>query len=91
MALSALLAPASLINLLYGQNGFLTAALLVGGIRLAPSRPLSGGVLLGLLAYKPQFGLVVVVALVAARLWRAIFAAARRRRPGRRQPYRFRR
>lgn len=73
--LVALLAPASAINLLYGQNGFLTAALLVGGIRLAPSRALPGGVLLGLLAYKPQFALVVIVALLAARLWLAALAA----------------
>jgi hypothetical protein len=76
IVLPALLAPAIAINLLYGQNGFLTAALLVGGVRLAPSRPVAGGVLLGLLAYKPQFGLLVVIALVAARMWRAAAVAA---------------
>jgi alpha-1,2-mannosyltransferase len=73
--LLALLAPVTAINLLYGQNGFLTAALLVGGIRLAPSWPVLGGILLGLLIYKPQFGFLVVIALVAARSWRAAFAA----------------
>lgn len=72
----ALLAPASAVNLLYGQNGFLTAALLIGGVRLAPTWPVCGGVLLGLLAYKPQFGLVVVAALAAAKMWRAGVAAA---------------
>ncbi len=76
VVLPALLAPATAFNLLSGQNGFLTVALLVGGVRLAPSRPLAGGVLLGLLAYKPQFGLLVVIALVAARWWRTAFAAA---------------
>jgi hypothetical protein len=75
-ALSALLAPATVVNLLYGQNGFLTAALLVGGIRLAPSRPVLGGILLGLLSYKPQFGVLVAVALAAATLWRTALAAA---------------
>ena len=73
--LVALFAPASVINLGFGQNGFLTAALLIGGIRLTPSRQLIGGALLGLLAYKPQFGLVVAVAVIAAGLWRAAFAA----------------
>jgi hypothetical protein len=74
--LLALLAPATAINISYGQNGFLTAALMIGGIRLAPSWPFAGGVLLGLLAYKPQFGLLVGIALVAAGLWRTALAAA---------------
>ena len=76
VVLPAILAPATAFNLLSGQNGFLTVALLVGGVRLAPARPLAGGVLLGLLAYKPQFALLVVIALVAARWWRTAFAAA---------------
>jgi hypothetical protein len=75
-ALLALLVPATMVNLLYGQNGFLTAALLVGGIRLAPARPVLGGILLGLLSYKPQFGVLVAVALAAATLWRTALAAA---------------
>jgi hypothetical protein len=74
--LLALLAPVTAINLLYGQNGFLTAALLVGGTRLAPSRPVLGGILLGLPIYKPQFGFLVVVALAAAGSWRTMLAAA---------------
>jgi hypothetical protein len=76
IVLPALLAPATAINLAVGQNGFLTAAFLVGGIRLAQSWPIAGGVLLGLLAYKPHFGLLVAIALVAARWWRTAAAAA---------------
>jgi hypothetical protein len=76
IVLPALLAPATAVNLAVGQNGFLTAALLVGGIRLAPSCPLAGGVLLGLLAYKPHFGLLVGIALVVAGWWRTALAAA---------------
>ena len=74
-ALLALLAPATAVNLFYGQNGFLTAALMIGGIGLAPSRPVTGGILLGLLAYKPQFGVLIMVALAAARLWRVALGA----------------
>jgi Glycosyltransferase family 87 len=73
--LVALLAPAIVVNLLYGQNGFLTAALVVGGIGLAPSRPVLGGFFLGLLLYKPQLALLVGVALIAGRLWRAAYIA----------------
>ena len=65
-ALLAILAPAAGINVVFGQNGFLTAALLVGGAGLLRSRPILAGILLGLLSYKPQFGLVIGVALVAA-------------------------
>jgi hypothetical protein len=72
----ALLAPAAAVNLAFGQNGFLTAALLIGGVRLAPSWPVTGGILLGLLAYKPQFGLLIAIALIAAGLWRTALAAA---------------
>ncbi len=74
-ALVALLAPATVVNLLYGQNGFLTAALLIGGIGLARSRPALGGFFLGLLLYKPQLALLVGAALIAGGLWRAALAA----------------
>jgi hypothetical protein len=59
-----------------GQNGFLSAALLVGGLRLATSRPFLAGVLFGLLCYKPQLGLLVPVALASARQWCALASAA---------------
>lgn len=73
---AALAAPTTAIALVSGQSGLLAAALLAGGLRLAADRPLAAGVLLGLLTYKPQLGLLVPVALVAAGLWRALAAAA---------------
>ena len=39
-------------------------------------RPIVSGILFGCLAYKPQFALVIPVALLAAGQWRAIAAAA---------------
>lgn len=75
-AVLAILAPAAGINLVFGQNGFLTAALMIGGAGLLRSRPILAGILLGLLSYKPQFGLVVGVALVAGGMWRTVLAAA---------------
>lgn len=60
-----------------GQNSMLTAALLAAGpFLLAGGRPFLGGVALGLLCYKPHFGLLVPVALIAAREWRAVAGAA---------------
>jgi hypothetical protein len=73
---AALLAPATTIALVAGQAGFLAAALLIGGCRLLARRPVAAGVLFGLLGFKPQLGLLVPVALVAARKWRTLVTAA---------------
>jgi hypothetical protein len=69
------LAPATLINAVGGQNGFLTACLLVGGILLLDRRPVLAGILFGLLTYKPHLGLVLPFALLALGAWRTIAAA----------------
>ncbi len=73
--LPALAYPAVLINLAHGHNGFLTAALIGGGLWLLDRRPVAAGILLGLLIYKPQFGVLIPLALAAGGYWRA-FAAA---------------
>ena len=73
---AALLAPATTITLVSGQTGFLSGALMLGGLRLAQSRPIVAGVLFGLLAYKPQLGVLVPVALISAGRWRTIASAA---------------
>jgi hypothetical protein len=74
--LLAALVPSSLVTLTCGQSGFLSAALMIGGMRLAWTRPVLGGVLLGLLIYKPQLGILVPVALASAGLWSCMLAAA---------------
>ena len=76
IALLTLFAPATALTLETGQDGLLMAALLYGGCRLLPRRPVLAGVLFGLLSCKPQFGLLLPVALLAARQWRTIAAAA---------------
>jgi hypothetical protein len=73
--IAAMAAPTTAIAIVSGQTGFLAAALLAGGLRLAAPNPVVAGVLLGLLTYKPQFGLLVPVALVAVRLWRTLAVA----------------
>jgi hypothetical protein len=74
--LLALAAPAVFVNTYCGQNGVWTAALLGGGLCLLPRAPVIAGVLFGLQAYKPHLALMVPLALLAGRQWRAMLAAA---------------
>jgi alpha-1,2-mannosyltransferase len=76
LLLLALAYPAVLINIGHGQNGFLTAALLGGALIVLDRRPLVAGILIGLLVYKPQFGVMIPLALAAGGYWRSIAAAA---------------
>ena len=74
--LLALAIPMVFINALVGQNGFLTAALIGGALYLIPVRPVLAGICLGLLTYKPQYGLLFPIALIAAGHWRVFISAA---------------
>lgn len=67
--------PAVFVNIGHGQNGFLTAALLGGALHLLDRRPWLAGVLIGCLAYKPQFGVLIPVALLAGGRWSTIGSA----------------
>jgi arabinofuranan 3-O-arabinosyltransferase len=68
--------PLVLNNGLVGQNGFLTAALIGGTLYLMPVRPVLAGICLGLLSYKPQYGLLFPLVLIAASQWTVFFTAA---------------
>lgn len=74
--LLALAFPAVFVNIGHGHNGFLTAALLGGGLLMLERRPVLAGVLFGLLTFKPQFGVLIPLVLIATLNWRAFFAAA---------------
>lgn len=71
---AAVMFAGAIANFGYGQNGFLSTALLGGGLLLLDGAPLAGGVLLGLLTYKPHLAVLVPVALLAGRRWRALTA-----------------
>ena len=71
-AMLVLLAPASALNAMHGQNAFLTTALLALAGSMLDRRPALGGAALATLAFKPQLGLLVIPALVAGRRWRAL-------------------
>ncbi len=68
--------PGLWINLLHGQNAFLTASLAAGTCLLLERSPLAAGALIGcLLASKPHLALLFPVVLVAIRGWRALASA----------------
>jgi len=64
------------VNLIHGQNGFLTTAVFAAGLAVLDERPLTAGILFGLLCYKPQFAAVIPLVLAATGRWRSLGAAA---------------
>jgi alpha-1,2-mannosyltransferase len=68
--------PAIAIDIGVGQNALLTAALFGGATLLIDKRPFAAGLLFGVLCYKPHFGLLVPLALLAGGRWRAVAGAA---------------
>ena len=74
--LPVLASPAVLLSVILGQNSLLTAALAGGAVCLIGRRPVLAGVLIGLLAIKPQLALLIPVALIAGRHMRTLVSAA---------------
>jgi hypothetical protein len=64
------------LNVLHGQNGLLSAALLGIGLLSLRHRQLLAGIAIGALCYKPQLGVSVGLLLLAGGQWRAVGGAA---------------
>jgi hypothetical protein len=65
------------LNLLWGQGGFLLTAIMGGGLLLLARQPVTAGLLFSLLlSYKPHLGLLIPLALMAGRQWRALAGMA---------------
>lgn len=75
MIVLTLLAPATFTNIISGQNGFFSAALLAGTFLLLEERPVMAGVLCGLLSLKPHLAIVATPALLALGAWRTVLWA----------------
>ena len=67
--------PGTLLNVLFGQNGFISGIFLGGGLLLLDYFPLGAGCLFGLLCYKPPLAVLVLVALIFGRYWKTSTAA----------------
>ncbi|HEY1879524.1 MAG TPA: glycosyltransferase family 87 protein [Caulobacteraceae bacterium] len=74
--LPALAFPGVFMNATQGQTGFLLTGLMGGGLLLIKRRPWFAGVLLGLLAVKPQFGLLLPLVCLAGGRWQTAAAGA---------------
>jgi hypothetical protein len=68
--------PAAFLNLMHGQNGFITVVLLAAACLNLERRPWLAGLFIGLLCYKPQLGLLIPLVLIAGRHWKAFASAA---------------
>ena len=66
--------PATLFNLIIGQAGMLTAGLFAWAMLLLPARPVAAGAVLGLMAFKPHFMPLILLALLAGRQKQALLA-----------------
>ena len=72
-----LFAPVVMVNILTGQNGLFTGAMLFTAVMNWDRRPTLAGVLFGLLTVKPQLVLLVPLVLILTKRWRVFgFAAA---------------
>lgn len=67
--------PGTLINLMHGQNAFLTASLVALAMIWLTSRPLLAGMCIGLLTVKPHLALLPPIALLCIGAWRPLLAA----------------
>ncbi len=68
--------PCVFVAAVAGQNSLLTAAFAALAVHWVDRRPVLAGFCIGLLAIKPQLGIVFPFVLIAAGAWRAFAAAA---------------
>lgn len=73
---TAIVLPAVFDNFYHTQNGFLSAALLLGGLALRMERPVLAGILIGCLTIKPQLGVLLPLLLLIESRWLVIASAS---------------
>jgi hypothetical protein len=74
LALLLLALPGTWIDVLAGQNGALTLAILALGFALVDRRPVWAGIVLGLMVIKPQLAIMLPVVLLVSQRWSAVLA-----------------
>ena len=75
-SLALLSCPAAYLAACHAQNGFITGALLIGGVIALPRNDRLAGALFGALVIKPHLALLIPLWLIAGRRWRALGAMA---------------
>ena len=66
--------PAVFVNIGNGQNGFISTTLMGLGLAVLTWHPWLAGFLFGLLAYKPQFFVLIPLFLLVDKNWRALLS-----------------
>ena len=74
--LLALAAPPVVYDFLSGQSSLLAAALLGGALLLLDRRPIISGLLIALLIFKPQYGVLLPFVLIATGRWSVVITAS---------------
>ena len=74
--LLALAAPPVVYDFLAGQSSLLAAALLGGALVLLDRRPIMSGLLIALLIFKPQYGVLLPLVLIATARWSVVITAS---------------
>jgi len=74
-AAATIAAGGATLSIIFGQNGFYTASLLIAGLLVLPRNKTLAGLLFGLLLFKPHLAIALFVALVLWREWRVIFVS----------------
>ena len=64
-----------LMNLRWGQNGFLTTGLIGLGLAYLEEKPVLSGICFGLMAYKPQFAIFLFPILLLSGKWKVFLYA----------------
>jgi hypothetical protein len=75
LLLALVLSPAAVLCVISGQTSLLTALILLTIFAWMDRRPISAGILIGLLTLKPQLGILFPIVLIASGRWR-VFASA---------------
>ncbi len=66
--------PAIMVNIAFGQNSLLTAAIAALGMATLDKRPVIAGILLGILSIKPHLAILFPLAMALGRYWTALIA-----------------
>jgi hypothetical protein len=68
--------PAVLMNVIHGQNAFLSTSIVGTGLLMSDRCPILAGSILGCLCYKPQLAPMFLMVVLARRNWRMALGAA---------------
>lgn len=74
--IALMLSPAVVLCVISGQSSLVTAAMLVIIFAWLDRKPITAGVLIGLLTLKPQLGLLFPIMLIASARWRVLASAS---------------